>query len=181
FSELPIEITKPLKDTEVPEKQSLVLSCEVNKEDVPSKWQKNGTDLVESETVHLTVKGCVHTLTIDNASLEDEAVYKCLIKDRKTSARVSVKEAPVEIEKQLANIQVTEGQEIYLECQVSKPCDATWYKDGNKVQAEGRFKIKSDGTLHSLTLDEAELEDQAEYSVKVGDQVSKAKVLVEGQ
>ena len=89
--ELPVEFTKPLKDIEVMENTEIVLTCEVNKPDKPATWQCNGKDLSPSDRILITAEACTHTLTIPKALLEDEAVYKCMVGDRKTSARVSVK------------------------------------------------------------------------------------------
>ena len=89
-SELPIEFTKPLKDTEIMEKQTLIMSCEVNKANAKATWQKEGKPLEASDRITITCEKHVHTLTIENATLEDDSIYKCVIKDRKTSARGTV-------------------------------------------------------------------------------------------
>ena len=73
------------------EKEVITLTCEVNKPNVKAKWLKNGEPISESEYVKMTSKDTEHTLTIPSAELDDEAVYKCIVGDRKTSARVSVK------------------------------------------------------------------------------------------
>ncbi len=73
------------------EGQSLTLTCEVNKPNVQSKWLKNGEEIPASDRIEMTVDDVRHTLTIPKSELDDESVYKCVIKDRKTSARVTVK------------------------------------------------------------------------------------------
>lgn len=89
--ELPIEFTKPLKDLEIMENQPLTLTCQVNKPDLVATWQKDGKNIDASDRVQIVRDGVTHTLKIDKAVLEDDSVYKCTIKDRKTSARVTVK------------------------------------------------------------------------------------------
>lgn len=69
----------------------LVLSCEVNKPDRPAKWQRNGQDVTPTDHIQITADGCTHTLSISSANLEDEAVYKCIVGDKKSSGRVTVK------------------------------------------------------------------------------------------
>lgn len=69
----------------------MTLTCEVNKPNIPSKWLRNGEAIAPSERIEMTVDDTRHTLTIPKSEMDDEAVYKCVIKDRKTSARVTVK------------------------------------------------------------------------------------------
>ncbi|KAK7507540.1 hypothetical protein BaRGS_00001475, partial [Batillaria attramentaria] len=178
--ELPVEFTKPLKDIEVMENTPITLTCEVNKPDKAAKWQCNGKDLVPSDHIQITADGCTHTLTIPAARLEDEAVYKCMVGDRKTSGRVSVKEEPLSFVKPLSDQTVMEYQPITLECTVSKPDrPATWYKDGAKLTPSDRLKITAKDKQHTLTIDRAAPDDEAEYSIKVDDFTSKCIVLVE--
>ncbi|KAH9498303.1 hypothetical protein Btru_006488 [Bulinus truncatus] len=177
--ELPVEFTKPLQDIEVIEHQPLILTCEVNKPNLKATWQKDGKPLLEEEGLQILRSESTHTLKIDDAVLDDEAVYKCIVKDRKTSARVTVKEEPLEITKPLSNIEVTEGQSIVLECTVSKPGRApVWYKNDAKVSASETIKLTSDKGRHTLTIDRAELNDQAEYTIKIDGKTSKAQVRV---
>lgn len=91
-------------------------------------------------------------------------------------------EEPLEFTKPLASIEVTEGQSIFLECTISKPgLTPTWYKNGVKVTASETITLTSDGNNHSLTIDRAQLTDQAEYTVKVDGKSSKAEVKVIGK
>ena len=86
-----MEFTKPLKDMEVMENQEVSLVCEVNKPGKTATWQCNGQDLAPSDHIRIAADACTHSLTIPAARLEDEAVYKCVVGDRKTSARLTVK------------------------------------------------------------------------------------------
>lgn len=70
-----------------------------------------------------------------------------------------------------------------MECIVSKPGKpATWYKDGVKMLPSDRVKMGIDGAgKYMLTITNAELKDEAEYSIKLADKKSKAQALVEGK
>ena len=91
FSEFPVEFTKPLKDSEVMENQTMTLTCEVNKPDLEAKWTKDGKPLVTSDRVKVICEGHTHSVEIAETVLEDDSVYKCVVKDKKTSARLTVK------------------------------------------------------------------------------------------
>ncbi|GFO38541.1 titin, partial [Plakobranchus ocellatus] len=177
--EIPVEFTKPLKDIEVTENQPLILTCEVNKPDLEAKWTKEGKVIDSSDRVQVSRDGFVHTLKIDKSRMDDASIYRVSVKDKKTAAKVSVKEEPLEFLKPLADIEVQENQQIFMECTVSKPDrKAAWSKNGVKVSASETIKLKSEGSNHSLTIERAELTDQAEYAIKIDGKTSKADVKV---
>ena len=91
-------------------------------------------------------------------------------------------ELPVTFVRPLANITVTENQDIHLEVEVSKPNkNAQWFKDDKPVNAEARIKLTSDGKVHCLDIASAELDDEAVYKVVVEGAESSAEVLVDGE
>ncbi len=84
----------------------------------------------------------------------------------------------------LKDLTVPEEESVTLECELSKPDQKVkWLKDGKEVKPERKKGIttKTDGRRHSLTIPKASLEDAAEYTVKCGDQETKAKVDVQGR
>lgn len=91
-------------------------------------------------------------------------------------------EKPLEFVKPLKDIEVTEGQDIVLECVVSKEgLKASWQKNGKALPVDNRIKVTADKDTYRLTITSAMVEDKAEYTVKVADKSSTAKVFVEGQ
>lgn len=92
-----------------------------------------------------------------------------------------ISEESVTITKPLADLQIVEGQDVDFECNVSRPdLTAEWTKDGAELIATDRIKPKSMDTTHTLHIANVELDDAAEYIVKVGDATSKSTLLVEG-
>lgn len=91
-------------------------------------------------------------------------------------------EKPLEFVKPLKDIEVTEGQDIVLECVVSKEgLKASWQKNGKALPVDNRIKVTADKDTHRLAITSAMVEDKAEYTVMVADKSSTAKVFVEGQ
>lgn len=91
-------------------------------------------------------------------------------------------EKPLEFVKPLKDIEVTEGQDIELECVLSKEgVKATWQKNNKALPVDNRVKVTSDKDTHKLTIRSALVEDKGEYKVKVADKTSTAKVFVEGR
>ena len=82
----------------------------------------------------------------------------------------------------LKEVQSVEGQTVEMSCELSKPDQkVTWLKDGVELKPDDRFEVVVDGCLHRLTIRNATLEDEAEYTVRLTDDVStKATLWVEG-
>jgi hypothetical protein len=84
--------------------------------------------------------------------------------------------------KPLKDTEVAEGQDIELECTVSKKdLKATWLKNNKALPVDNRIKVTADKDTHKLTIKSAIVEDKAEYCVKIADKTSTAKVFVEGR
>ena len=69
-----------------------------------------------------------------------------------------------------------------MSCELSKPGQqVTWLKDGVELKPDDRCEVVVDGCVHRLTIRNATLEDEAEYTVKLTDDIStKATLWVEG-
>ena len=75
-----------------------------------------------------------------------------------------------------------EFEHVEFECEISKPDrQVAWYKNGEEVPMDARIEITVDGCIHKMIINEAYTEDSAEYTVKIGDQQTSAKLVVEGR
>lgn len=90
ISELPVEFTKPLTDQTVKEKETLTLTCELNKPDLPVKWLKNGKEFKPTDRIQFSVDQYLHQLVITEVTLEDAAKYRCVCKDVSTTCTIKV-------------------------------------------------------------------------------------------
>lgn len=86
-----VKFTKPLKDTEVIEKEEVTLSCEINKIGKKPVWSLNGDALTPGDRVKVTSKGLIHKLTIEKSKLHDEGKYTVAFGDATSSANLTVK------------------------------------------------------------------------------------------
>lgn len=69
-----------------------------------------------------------------------------------------------------------------LECVVSKPdIPSEWFKDDEKIEPSDRVSMTVDGPTHTLALKEADVEDEAEYIIKLGNLSSNATILINGK
>ena len=84
--------------------------------------------------------------------------------------------------KPLSDVEVKEGQTAIMECTVSKPnLKSTWERDDTPLEADDRITMTTEGQVHTLTITNAVVDDEADYKVKVMDQFSSASVFVEGK
>ena len=87
----------------------------------------------------------------------------------------------VDVTLPLKDQQIKEGDDVTLECTVTKPdLTAEWTKDGSLIEPSEKIIPKSADKTHSLLIKNVEIDDAAEYIVKVGDVTSKSKLEVQG-
>ena len=94
---------------------------------------------------------------------------------------VLLAEEPLSFLTPLSDQKLMEYETLTLECTVSKPGrSATWFKDGSKLSPSDRVTITAQDKQHTLSISRVDVDDEAEYSIKVEDLSSKCTVLVEG-
>ena len=81
----------------------------------------------------------------------------------------------------LKDTTVGESESAELQCAVSKPKQpVTWEKNKEEVTPDDRVTIEEDSGTHTLTINNVTPDDDAEYTVYLGDQSTSAKLTVEG-
>ena len=90
ITEAPLEFTIPLSEQICKEGETVTFLCEVTEANVPAKWFKNGIELQPSEAVSMEMEGKVHRLVLKEAQLDDTAEYTVVIKDKSSSAKLTV-------------------------------------------------------------------------------------------
>jgi len=93
-------------------------------------------------------------------------------------------ESPVHITVPLKPEQaVTEGETVVLQAEVSKPdATGTWFKDDLEIipKVDKKYDAAVSGTVHELTIHDVLAEDQAEYTLEVGEESTTAVLKVQG-
>lgn len=82
----------------------------------------------------------------------------------------------------LQDATVMENQSSVMICELSKPgIDVQWTRAGEPVKPSENVKITAAGVLHTLSIEKTTLEDEAEYSLSVGELTTRAELLVDGE
>ena len=90
-------------------------------------------------------------------------------------------EIPVTITSPLTETTVVEGETATFECETSKPdVEASWFKDDLELLPDDHYDMVVEGVKQALVIQEAGPEDEAEYTIEVGDDSSTALLHVQG-
>lgn len=88
----------------------------------------------------------------------------------------------MEVVSPLSDGHVTEFQNVTLECELSKPNQRVeWFKDGVVLPLDdSHYTITNTDCSYTLQLNNAQMDDDAQYTLKCGDVETTAKITVEG-
>lgn len=166
-------IKSQLKPKQVTEGQECKFTCEVTGKPEPIvKWMKDGKELQTNRRIKADFDGITSTLHFKEVSLDDEAMYECVVTNdlgkTSSSAELLVEEKRTEPEftDVLRRVEVSVGDEAKFEVHTRgnpKP-EVDWFKDGKLLEDTGRFEIvdEKDG-LHSLIIGKVEEDDAGTY------------------
>ncbi|GAB6028208.1 hypothetical protein CHUAL_002405 [Chamberlinius hualienensis] len=162
---------------------SITMDCSVTGWPAPSvTWLKDEEVIKPSDRVSTSdyVSGA-HRLSIDNVTLEDSGVYKCVAsnhlgKDEVMAAvKVSGKRA-AEYSKKVSrplfftkphNRVVREGESVKFTCSVigHPPPRTQWEKDGSSLTTSSRLQLIDKDDVHSLIINDISPNDAGIYKV----------------
>lgn len=174
------EFVRKLEDLESNEQETVVLEVEITSETATVAWYKDGDEIKPKENKHKMVKkGKVHQLVVYDVSVYDEGEYTCVLADQECSGDVTVIELPPMILYDLEHLTIAQGEKAIFEVELTKG-DALvrWFKNGEEIQFSDHVQLRIDGKKQKLKIYDAVLEDSAEYSCIVGDQVSAGSLTV---
>ncbi|XP_035661605.1 titin-like [Branchiostoma floridae] len=155
-------------------------SCKMTKPNAEATWYKGDQKLENSDKYEITVDGQDHSLIIKDIRMDDDTVYSCESKHRKTSALLFV-EALVDfcpgLEDQYA---IEYDDQAQFTCKMTQPdAEATWYRDEEKIENSEKYEIVVDGYDHALVVKDIRMEDETSYSCASKHRKTTAKMFVE--
>ena len=90
FSELPVNIVKPLQDQTALEKSRVILDCTVSNPRCSIHWYKGCTVILPSERFEICSEGGYRKLIIQQVALDDAGTYSVQVGEYTCSARLTV-------------------------------------------------------------------------------------------
>ncbi|XP_065607381.1 LOW QUALITY PROTEIN: obscurin-like protein 1 [Cyrtonyx montezumae] len=186
-SEPPVKILQPRRPppiVKVSPGETVTLSCELSRADVPVCWAREGVRLEAGGSWVLEEEGAHHRLLIPAAQAEHAGKYTCDAADDAVTFTVQVSDPPVRILERdaLPTCRRCRAMEdLVLEVHLSHAHgEVKWYKDGEKLQDTGRVRLEEDGQRRALVILGATGRDAGEYLCDTRDDSIIFCVTVEG-
>ncbi|KPP60061.1 titin a-like, partial [Scleropages formosus] len=169
-----VVFTQELEDIIAKEKDTMVtFECETSEPFVKVKWLKNNMEIFSGDKYRMHSDRKVHFLSVLMIEMKDIAEYTCCVVEDdhiRTTAKLTVEGAPLDILTALENIEVPETYSGEFECEVSREdAEGTWYFEGKEITPSSKYVMSSRRGRHSLCVRDVKKEDQGKYSFVVGD------------
>uniref|UniRef100_H3A8L3 Obscurin, cytoskeletal calmodulin and titin-interacting RhoGEF n=1 Tax=Latimeria chalumnae TaxID=7897 RepID=H3A8L3_LATCH len=177
---LPALFKQDLRNMEAEEGGTAVLRCELSKPGAPVEWRKGTSSLHPGEKYEMKQEGATIELLIRHLTPEDSGEYTCDSGDHQTSAALKIRcSLPVQFKKELQDTEVEEGETAVLRCEVTKPdAPVEWRKGGVVLFPCAKYKMKQEGAMAELSIQNLETEDAGNYTCDTGDQQTTAALKV---
>ncbi|XP_055519396.1 myosin binding protein Ca [Leucoraja erinacea] len=194
-----LEVLQSFADLTLKAQEQAVFKCEVSDAKVTGKWLKNGIEVIPSKRIHITHKGRIHKLVIDDITPEDEADYTFIPNGYALSISAKLnfleikidyvpRQEPPKIHLDCTGtvvsqntIVVVAGNKLRLDVDISgePPPEVTWFKaDQVFNETEGRCRIETKDSHSSFMVEGALREDEAKYNIVVKNPSGEDKAVI---
>ncbi|KAF2987667.1 hypothetical protein EK904_013941 [Melospiza melodia maxima] len=170
---LPALFKEELRDEEAQEGEAVTLHCELTKP-APVEWRKGHTALRPSEKYKMRQRDVTAELVIHSLTQSDAGHYTCVCGEQQSTASLAVHA----IQESLRDQEVTEGQAATLSCELTKAAPVEWRKGSTLLRASDKYKMRQEGTVRKLLIQDVELKDAGEYTCVCGEQETTAALIV---
>nr|XP_023685183.1 titin-like isoform X1 [Paramormyrops kingsleyae]XP_023685184.1 titin-like isoform X1 [Paramormyrops kingsleyae] len=176
-----ITFTQQLEDATAKEKDTMVtFECETSEPFVKVKWLNGNEEIFPSNKYRMHSDRKVHFLSVLSIHTSDTAEYSCAVADAdhiRTSAWLTVEGSPLDILKNLDNLEIPESYTATFECEMSREdVEGTWYFDDMEISPSTKYIISSRRGRYSLSVKDVRREDQGEYTFVVGELMTTGKL-----
>ncbi|KAM6918651.1 obscurin [Xenentodon cancila] len=162
------------------EGETVTLACSISDPNGTVTWIRNNEVIQAGLKYDLRKNGAIHQLCIHSAVPGDSGTYTCETGDVRCDVTLTVEGAPAFFQKELENQDATEGDDITLHCELSKPgvC-VEWRKGGLVLQPSNKYELKREGCVQQLCIRNLEPEDSGYYTCDAGSQLTTASLAVQ--
>ncbi|XP_077160177.1 obscurin isoform X7 [Paroedura picta] len=174
----PVLFKEELKDVEKEEGDSVALRCVLAQPDMSVTWKKGTTVLRAGEKYEMKQEGCVAEMVIRGTEPEDAGRYFCVAGEQQTTAQVKINAVPARFKEPLKNTEAVQGGSVTLRCELNKSAPVEWMKGRKGLRPSSKYRMKKEGALAELTIQELDLKDAGDYTCASGDQKTTAVLTV---
>ncbi|XP_063088892.1 obscurin isoform X2 [Cavia porcellus] len=163
-----VPFPRRLRDLEVREKDSATFECEVPLPSTKATWFKEETPLWASAKYSIEEAGSERRLTVRDVTADDDAVYICeTAEGSRTVAELAVQGNLTRKLPRKTAVRVGDTAVFCVELAVPEG-PVRWLWNQEEVVAGGRVAISADGSCHTLTICQCNLEDMGEVAFVAG-------------
>uniref|UniRef100_A0A669QKL3 Obscurin n=1 Tax=Phasianus colchicus TaxID=9054 RepID=A0A669QKL3_PHACC len=173
-----VHFKKELKNEEGTESGTATLQCELSKAVSTVEWRKDGKALMPNGKYKMRREGRFAELVIQDLDLTDAGSYTCVCGDQKTTATLRVNALPILFQEEMVDKEATEGQAVTLHCKLSKSAPVEWRKGNKTLKSSDKYKMKREGIIAELLIQNLDMTDAGNYSCVCGDQQTMAVLTV---
>ncbi|XP_047443167.1 obscurin isoform X3 [Mugil cephalus] len=177
---LPVTFKQKLRNVLVEEGNTATLRCELSKPGHAVEWRRRGNELLRNgEKYHMRQRDMLIELKIFDVAPDDSDIYTCICGNIETTATLTVNALPITFKQKLKNLQVEEGHNITLCCEISKAgVPVEWRLGGEQLENGEKYQLKQRDSVLELTIRDAVPEDSGVYTCVCREQRTKATVKV---
>ncbi|XP_017914434.1 PREDICTED: obscurin-like protein 1 isoform X5 [Capra hircus] len=161
--------------------ECVMLTCEVDREDAPVHWFKDGQEVEESDFVLLESEGPHHRLVLPSAQPSVGGEFQCVAGDERAYFTVTITDVSSWIVYPSGKVYVAAVrlERVVLTCELCRPwAEVRWTKDGEEVVESPTLLLQKEDTVRRLVLPAVQLEDSGEYLCEIDDESASFTVTV---
>ncbi|XP_019493828.1 PREDICTED: obscurin-like protein 1 isoform X4 [Hipposideros armiger] len=161
--------------------ECVMLTCELDREDAPVHWYKDGQEVEESDFVLLENEGPHHRLVLPAAQPPDGGEFQCVAGDERAYFTVTITDVSSWIVYPSGKVYVAAVrlERVVLTCELCRPwAEVRWTKDGEEVVESPALLLQKEDTIRRLVLPAVQLEDSGEYLCEIDDESASFTVTV---
>ncbi|XP_008257150.2 obscurin-like protein 1 isoform X2 [Oryctolagus cuniculus] len=161
--------------------ECVMLTCEVDQEDAPVRWYKDGQEVEESALVVLENEGPRRRLVLPAAQPPDGGEFQCVAGEERAYFTVTITDVSSWIVYPSGKVYVAAVrlERVVLTCELCRPwAEVRWTKDGEEVVESPALLLQKEDTTRRLVLPAVQLEDSGEYRCEIDDESASFTVTV---
>ncbi|XP_055429537.1 obscurin-like protein 1 isoform X3 [Bubalus kerabau] len=161
--------------------ECVMLTCEVDREDAPVHWFKDGQEVEESDFVLLESEGPHRRLVLPSAQPSVGGEFQCVAGDERAYFTVTITDVSSWIVYPSGKVYVAAVrlERVVLTCELCRPwAEVRWTKDGEEVVESPALLLQKEDTVRRLVLPAVQLEDSGEYLCEIDDESASFTVTV---
>ncbi|XP_051009987.1 obscurin-like protein 1 isoform X2 [Acomys russatus] len=161
--------------------ECVMLTCQVDREDAPVLWYKDGQEVEESDFMVLENEGPHHRLVLPAAQPSDGGEFQCVAGDERAYFTVTITDVSSWIVYPSGKVYVAAVrlERVVLTCELFRPwAEVRWTKDGEEVVESPALLLEKEDTIRRLVLPSVQLEDSGEYLCEIDDESASFTVTV---